>query len=294
MRAIWSFWSKPYGSHYSANWLTEKHHWLSWVLSVETARRHYPDTALITDDEGADILVDRLGIQFSEVSLDLEALSDEDPCWWALGKLYAYRAQQKPFVHIDADVFLWKRLPLFVEQAPVFAQSPESADSSFYQKKSVIDALHNFGGWIPEPWQWYATSGVSQLAANCGIVGGTNTQMINEYAKLSFRTITDHANRAIWKHLNEGSDIMVIIEQYLLNACVEYSRRNGDASVYLQYLFGSIDGPYQAGNAAALGYSHLISGAKKNRNTMERIERVVRRDYPALYRRCMAYTEEAR
>lgn len=32
---------------------TRPRHWLPWVLSVETARRHYSEVALIADSEGA-------------------------------------------------------------------------------------------------------------------------------------------------------------------------------------------------------------------------------------------------
>ena len=33
----------------------------------------------------------KLGLSFRIVSRELNELEDEDPCWWALGKLHAYR-----------------------------------------------------------------------------------------------------------------------------------------------------------------------------------------------------------
>jgi len=290
MKAVWSFWSKPYRSQLGSPWLTERHHWLSWVLSVETARKHYQHTTLITDDEGAHILVDHIGLQFSSVSQDLQILEDENPCWWALGKLHAYHAQQGPFMHIDSDVYLWQRLPSFVEQAPAFAQSPESAEFC-YQSERATQIVRDSGGWIPEPWQWYITSGMEQLASCCGILGGTNAEMLREYAEFAIRMITEPVNRSAWARLNDECNFMIDVEQYLLNACVEYRRRYGDASVYLQYLFNSINGPYQAENAAALGYTHLLSVAKRDHDTVKRLEEVVRRDYPVLYQNCVAYAE---
>jgi hypothetical protein len=103
MRAVWSFWSKPFKTHHKQVWLTEQHHLFAWILSLETARRHYPDTALFTDDEGAYLLVDQLGLDFAHVSTELNALSKSDPQWWVLGKLWTYRSQIEPFVHIDND-----------------------------------------------------------------------------------------------------------------------------------------------------------------------------------------------
>ena len=51
------------------------------------ARRHYPTTCLVTDDEGARLLIDGLRLPFARVSTALNALRDEDPEWWALGKI---------------------------------------------------------------------------------------------------------------------------------------------------------------------------------------------------------------
>jgi len=61
------------------------------VLALESARRHYSETYLYTDDAVAQLLIDRLGLEFAHVSTDLNALADADPGWWALGKLYAYQ-----------------------------------------------------------------------------------------------------------------------------------------------------------------------------------------------------------
>src|SRR4051812_37750639 len=105
MKAVWSFWTKPYYAGRRASWYSELHHWLSWGLSVYTSRQHYPETCLVTDDEGARILVDGLQLPFEHVSTALNEMADQNPDWWALGKFEAYRQQQTPFVHLDADVF---------------------------------------------------------------------------------------------------------------------------------------------------------------------------------------------
>jgi hypothetical protein len=103
------------------------HHLLSWVLSVCEAVRHYPDTCLVTDTEGARLLVDSLGLPFRHVDLRLDALHPAcDDEWWVLGKLTAYAAQTAPFIHLDNDVVLWNALPSAVTAAPVFAQNPEN------------------------------------------------------------------------------------------------------------------------------------------------------------------------
>src|ERR1700733_2703918 len=118
MRAVWSFWSRPYQAHTGQRWSSPMHHLLAWGLSLDTARRHYPETVLVTDSAGKQLLVDRLGLGFKSVSTELDRLAGADPAWWALGKLVAYSLQDQPFVHIDSDVFLWKSLSKEVAEAP--------------------------------------------------------------------------------------------------------------------------------------------------------------------------------
>jgi hypothetical protein len=75
----WSFWSKPFRAHYAPVWSTPRNHALAWVASVQSAARHYPDTMPVTDSAGARMLVDRLGLRFSEGSTCLDQLLGHDP-----------------------------------------------------------------------------------------------------------------------------------------------------------------------------------------------------------------------
>ena len=84
---------------------------MAWALSVETARPHVSGVRLVTDTLGARLLVDELGVEFDEVSLSLDRLERTDPAWWSVGKLVAISEQREPFIHVDADVFLWSALP---------------------------------------------------------------------------------------------------------------------------------------------------------------------------------------
>ena len=79
MRAVWSFWTKPFAGCHGNGWLTSRHHLLSWVLSFEAARKHYPRTALVTDSEGAELLAGKLGLEFTFISTALDGLRGEDP-----------------------------------------------------------------------------------------------------------------------------------------------------------------------------------------------------------------------
>jgi len=111
------------------------------------------------DDEGARILIDGLGLDFLHVSRELNILDKYDPAWPALGKLFAYKLQTAPFVHIDSDVFLWKPLPPEVTSAPVCAQNPEFfaiGYSDCYLLDEFEAVMKGDGtSWLPEEWKWY-------------------------------------------------------------------------------------------------------------------------------------------
>lgn len=81
---------------------------------------------LVTDTAGKALLVDRMGLEFAEVSTELDRLRDVDPGWWPLGKLIAYNLQDRPFVHLDNDVFLWRALPAALPRRPFLRSAPSS------------------------------------------------------------------------------------------------------------------------------------------------------------------------
>jgi Family of unknown function (DUF6734) len=225
-----------------------KHQLLAWILSLQTARKHYGKTSLFTDDEGARILIDGIGLEFDTVSVDLNELAHSDPEWWTLGKMMTYRAQTEPFVHIDEDVFLWQRLPRELEQAPVFAQNAEyfSCAGWWYQPEALESVVKEHRGWLPDEWIWYRSSGQAQRGECCGIVGGSRVDFVRYWADLGIRMIEHTRNRDGWSRLTNKLAHMLLIEQYLLAVCVEY-HRNRPGSPYnniaIQYLFDSESNP---------------------------------------------------
>jgi len=283
MRAVWSFWSKPHRAHQGSRWTSPRQHLLSWVLSFETARRHYPETVLCTDDEGAALLVDGLGLRFAQVTTSLNALDGHDCDWWVFGKLWAYRLQNRPFVHIDSDVYLWKPLPERLTSSPVFAQNPEPAGigESWYYPDACEQAIRTHGdGRIPAEWESYRYSGLYQTAACCGVLGGNDVAFLRYYAGLVIDLLEEPRNRIA---LNTLSDKMVhnpFFEQYLLSACACYH------GVRVEYLFQSLAEALLPERATEAGYTHLIASAKSNPAVAQRLERRVRQDFPDSYTKC--------
>jgi hypothetical protein len=290
MKSVWSMWTKPFKMKKSSTWMSDFHHLLSWILSVETARIHYPETILYTDDDGARLLVDGLGLDFDQVFTDLNVLCNYDPEWWAIGKIYTYLQQQEPFLHIDSDVFLWKPLPERMENAPVFAQNPEYIEfhySWYYLQK--FDLVKKFKGWVPEEVEWYKSSPFTQRALCCGIFGGNRTDFIRYYAEQAINTLIEPINQMIWLIL--GGD-NILVEQYLLSACVEYhSTQNSSPfhDIRVECLFDSSGDAFNPTITKDVGYTHLIGGAKRSEHSCKLLEKRVKKDFPKHYERCVNY-----
>ncbi len=297
MRAVWSFWTRPFLSDRCSVWLTERHHLLSWILSFQTARAHFRKTALFTDDAGARMLVDGLGLDFDIVSTKLNALKDSDPKWWALGKIYTYRLQTKPFIHIDSDVFIWRR-PSFKSLSPLVAQNPDHfvVGASYYMPERLEASVKQTpGGWLPIEWEWYRSRGCVQRAESCGVFGGARTDFIRYYAGNAIQFIEHRGNQRAWRNLSDEIERNLLAEQYLLSACIEY-QKSLQGSPYqdlsIQYLFDSQKETFNPQRAAAIGYTHLIAGAKRNQHVADKLERRVKADYPANYERCKKYLRQ--
>jgi hypothetical protein len=292
MRSVWSLWTKPLRAG-RRSWMTELHHLLSWVLSVETAKQHYPHTSLFTDDKGAEMLIDGIGLEFERISTALNALDNCNADWWAFGKIYTYRLQSEPFVHIDNDAFLWNSLPATLISADVFAQSPDYFTYRYslgYQPEKFEFAIHRVKGWIPEELDNYIPVGGIHKAACCGIFGGNHIDFIQYYADLSIRLMEHQRNQAAWLLMDDTSFMCLIFEQYLLEVCVNY-HKNKEGSPFqglcLKYLFESHD--HAVRNAEQVGYTHMLAMTKRNMTLLNRLEERVKRDYPEYYQRCLQY-----
>ncbi|PSR18696.1 hypothetical protein C8255_06125 [filamentous cyanobacterium CCP3] len=221
-----------------------------------------------------------------------------DPEWWILGKLWAYRSQTEPFIHIDSDVFLWKSLPNAVAKAPVLAQNPEycifgehHADGWWYRPEIFDIRLKNMNGWLPEEWNWY-TANRRELAYCCGIFGGNHVKFINHYADLALKIVTDARNQSAFSLMENKPGDCLLIEQYFLAACLEYHKQHADSNfqgLQVECLFESPEEAFSSNRSEEVGYTHLIGRAKQSQEIAERVEKRVAQDYPHQYERCLKY-----
>ncbi|QXV56064.1 DUF6734 family protein [Amycolatopsis sp. TNS106] len=271
-RAVWSFWSVPYRRRHGRHWPSDFFHALSWILSFRLASRLFPTTALVTDDWGHELLVGRLRLPFDDISLTLNGLAGQDPSWWALGKLHAYREQREPFLHIDNDVFLWPGFPAQGLDGQVVAQNPEHApasDAGYYRPTAAAAAIRSTGGFLPKEFSDYT----GEAALCTGIVGGTAVPFLRRYADLAIRMVESAENQAAWRRLAPLEDYNLVVEQYLLGALCW-----GNDTTDVHCVFASQDDSYREADRR---FTHLIASAKSDARYMDRLAKRVKNNFPA-------------
>src|ERR1700753_287037 len=125
MRVVQSLWSanQPDPFRFKAGWFAPEYHLMAWALSCLQLRQFYDDVVLYTDSQGARVLIDQLQLPYTEVVCDLDKINSYHPELWAAGKIYTYRQQQAPFIHVDGDVFIWKAFDEALLNADLIAQN---------------------------------------------------------------------------------------------------------------------------------------------------------------------------
>ena len=246
---------------------------------------------LVTDRMGKKLLVDQLGLPFAHVSTDLEQLHHVDPGWWAMGKLVACRLQDRPFVHLDNDVFLWKALPRDLTESPVLAQCPYSftRNHPYFRPHEIEMAFAEEALELPVEWTWVRTSRNEFPAANGGILGGSAVEFLRYYAQNAVDLILKPEHGRAWSRIADKQWSYVLIEEFFLLACIEYHASRATSpyrGVRVSHVFPSWEHAYDPNRAARAGFTHLMGAAKSHPTVAMRIEERARRQIPEFYRRC--------
>ena len=265
MRIIQSFWSKPYFAEKRkggciGGWSHPLFFYMSWALSCLSLRKFYTDVELYTDEAGKRLLIDTLRLPYTKVHVLLDELNDYDIDLWAIGKMFTYKLQTKPFLHVDGDVYIWKAFPTEVEDASLVAQNLEK--NYPYNIKFIKEAKSTLA-YIPSQVIDCNTSN----EINAGILGGTDMSFFETYTQIGFDFI--HQNQKNYKKLKNPGMFNTLYEQYLfyclcesLNHKVSYLLNDIDASFKHLCNFEDIPNSY---------IQHALSFYKKEFNIGESV-----------------------
>lgn len=211
MKIIQSYWSKPYSYSKDRNggWYNKAFHYMSCALSCLKLSEFY-EIELITDLNGKRIFFDEIGLPFNSVKTDLESISNYPPELWAIGKLFSFRMQDTPFIHVDNDIFIWGHFSENIEKADLISQNKEENYTHNY--KFFSDIIENFE-YIPKSINNIWDKEKKVTIANAGIIGGNNLDFIHEYVKEAFLFIENNLNNL--HKLKYKDKFNIIYEQYL-------------------------------------------------------------------------------
>ncbi|HEY8894692.1 MAG TPA: DUF6734 family protein [Niastella sp.] len=286
MKIVQSCWSKPGYSKDDNNrcgWLHKKYNYFSWALSALQFRKFYDELELVTDKLGYDLLINKLELPYTRTRVVLDDLAQYHADLFALGKLYAYSIQEQPFIHADADVFIWRKFPEALENASLVCQNKEDSESysRLYTKAFVEIAAAT--GYYPEVLEQSIERNNRIIAVNAGIMGGSNRHFFEQYTKEAFDFV-DRVHTQL--HKINVKDFNTIFEQFLFHALAE------DKEAPVCYLRNRLvlfwyDIADFTGVPVRTEYIHLIGNFKRTKRVLDQLEHRLLLDYPEYYFRIM-------
>jgi hypothetical protein len=282
MKIIQSLWTTPLHTNasddvnlrYAGGWPSSKYHAISWALSALKLKQLYEKIHLYADNEGRDWLINQLQLPYNEVHVELNELDRYHPSLWSLSKIYAYGKQDRPFLHIDGDVFMWKPLPTEKMKAILLCQNVEE-NFSFYS--ASLEEIKQHFSFLPELFK--RNNGQQTLAANAGVMGGNNTTFFANYARQAFELV--ERNKQELNKIDVGA-FNNVLEQYFL---FQLAR---ERSLHFEAIFDSIPESYmpllQINTAPVISsFVHTVGNSKKNMMICLEMEARLKFEFPKIH-----------
>ncbi|RUT71802.1 hypothetical protein D0817_03710 [Flavobacterium cupreum] len=282
MRIIQSAWAcnKPDLLRNNSGWLSPEYNLMSWTLSCLQLKQYYPELVLYCDSAYRKLLIDTLELPYSDVVCNLDILNKYHPQLWALPKIHSYSKQEKPFLHVDGDVFIWKKFEDSLLSSELVTQNKEAA-TDYYEK--IMISLESALNYFPDEIQKERKSSKPILAYNAGIFGGSDISFFKEYTSKAFEFV--NKNILNLSKINV-SGFNIFFEQYLFYCLAR--KYNKKVNVLLSETIG--DNQYKGfGDFARVPYEkqylHLLGNYKKNEFVCKQMAARLRQDYPEYYYR---------
>lgn len=282
MKIVQTFWTCNHSLlEHCFGWQNPQFHLMSWALSCLSLREHYEEVVLYTDTNGYRVFGELLKLPYTDIVVQYDNL----PCpeqHWAYPKLLTYSLQEKPFLHVDGDVFLPYRLPQEIESAGLVAQNWEVSGKHY---RGIADDILRRRLKLPD----FLLSALHQEeipSYNAGILGGNDLDFIHRYCQTAFQWIAaNHLNEADCPNVSVNNNIF--FEQILFAALAEKEGKKV-ASVFERpvrddgYTYGCFCNFYHFDHTKVM---HLIGRHKQNPRILEMLSKTLLDRYPEYYKR---------
>ena len=266
---------------YPAGWAAPEYNLMSWTLSCLQLSKYYKNTILYSDYASARVLIDELKLPYTSVRCELDQLNKFNSQLWALPKIFAYSKQEEPFLHVDADVFIWKPFEDSLMSSGLIAQNLELVNDYY---ENIIRSLDGNLKYFPKEVLNEMKPSAKFFAYNAGIMGGSDLGFFREYTSKALEFINRNTS---YFNLIDVSDFNVVFEQYLFYGMVK------DKGKIVGVLFSEILEDYpNFGDFFEVPhnkqYLHLLGLYKQHKPAYEQMANRLRLDYPEYYYRIIA------
>ncbi|MGF7081412.1 DUF6734 family protein [Mucilaginibacter sp. UYCu711] len=286
MRIVQSFWScKKSLIENSFGWFSPQYHIMSWALSCLKLKEHYPDLHLFTDKNGYDILINYLDLPYKKVNVCYDGINGYHENLWALPKILTYSFQDKPFIHVDGDVFIWKRFCAELELASLIAQNAERGTAYYTRLMTDIKKDLNYLPGFLE----HALNETSITSYNAGIFGGTDLAFIKNFSDQAINLVNN--NYGIKTKKMPSANFNILFEQILFAALCKKDKKK------VTTLFSETfdDMGYATRKIAdftsasfGLDYIHVIGDKKRQEKICELLAGTLLKHYPDYFFKIIA------
>jgi hypothetical protein len=271
-------------------WPTSEYHWISWALSCLQAVSLFDEVELITDDLGKEILINKLKLPYTSVSTKLNTILHSYPLQvWALAKIFSYSIQTKPFLHIDGDVFLFKKPNEKILKAGIISQNLEK-DLFFY--KDALDEVNQHFTDIPEIYQKSNYENKTIYSANAGLIGGSDLDFFKIYCEAAFEFINNNKQSLSKIETKKLPLLNFLFEQYAF-----YQIAKGENKVIDFYWEEIIETPVYENFICFQDHPfvkmvHPVGGFKMQRHLCDHLIKHLRSRYPIFYYRVIEFVRD--
>lgn len=289
MNIVQSFWTHPLSYHgasssqpYCGGWLSEKHHAISWAFSLAQLRKFHPHLKieLLTDQAGYSWLINRIGLEYDEVKVEMDVLNKYENIFWCLGKVYAYSRQEEPFIHVDGDIYVWQALDRLMAGKKMLVQNFE-VNHPMYRDALNDSIVSNIT--VPVALRHMLPEHMDIVSANLGVAGCNDMELVNDFCRVSFDFV--NANRENIVHSYEKGNHNMLYEQLLFTqmAIQKYGSKEVIGTV-IPDEYGQVAGLTRFGSVPQhVKYVHMIGVSKTLAIPANHLEYRFAYEYPRQY-----------
>lgn len=224
------------------------------LLSVELVKQFADTICIYTDNYGKEILT-KFNLDVKINTNIINKLDNLDIKRWSIPKLYTIKNQNKPYCHIDHDVFLWEK-PNIKNNYQVITQNIENGDffGNIY-KKSFNNYINN-NSTILDDFVNYSDTNIFG-GFNCGYIDMYDMDISKQWSNLSLNLNDTFINNFTW-------DDCILIEQFTLFYLYKKYNLNIGELLKVDYNYDN----YKSNN---IKYTHLMR-SKKSKEILYKVE----------------------